>query len=154
MRNKCSRSILNVLIQSWHPNSGDQGLAIEQPHKSHNAPVPHPTMHYSEQNCAHFCPEQHFDVYGTGALWGVWIWSIFVNQFLSYFLNDFISSSTPYYVDEDIWNICWALYKWAFFCQAKNKKRYWPCRINGILPWMPSMRKDFNYLHHLNTEKW
>ena len=28
---------------------------------------------------------------------------------------------------------------------------YWQCKINGSLS---SMRKDFNYLHHLSMEKW
>ena len=28
---------------------------IDQSHKSHNAPVPYPMMHHSEQKCAHFC---------------------------------------------------------------------------------------------------
>ena len=42
---------------------------IDQPHKSHNAPVPYPTMHHSEQKCAHFCSEWCIVGYGTGALW-------------------------------------------------------------------------------------
>ena len=29
-------------------------LSIDQPHKSHDAPVPYPTMHHSEQKCANF----------------------------------------------------------------------------------------------------
>ena len=39
---------------------------------SHNAPVPHPTMHHSEQKCAHFCSEWCIVGYGTGALWDLW----------------------------------------------------------------------------------
>ena len=57
-------------------------------HKSHNAPVPYPTMHHSEQKCAHFCSEwciagyqELITVisswgYAIGALWDLWIWSI------------------------------------------------------------------------------
>ena len=32
-------------------------ITTDQIHKSHNAPVPYPTMHHSEQKCAHFCSE-------------------------------------------------------------------------------------------------
>ena len=42
---------------------------IDQFHKSHNAPVPYPRMHDSEQKCAHFCFEWCIVGYGTGALW-------------------------------------------------------------------------------------
>ena len=44
--------------------------------KSHNAPVPYPTMHHSEQKCAHFCSEWCIMGYGRGALWDLWDWSI------------------------------------------------------------------------------
>ena len=40
--------------------------------ESHNAPVPHPTVHHSEQKCAHFCSEWCIVGYGTGALWDLW----------------------------------------------------------------------------------
>ena len=46
---------------------------MDQFHKSHNAPVPYPTMHHSEQKCAHFCSEWCIVGYGTGALWDFWI---------------------------------------------------------------------------------
>ena len=45
-------------------------------HKSHSAPVPYPTMHHSEQKCAHFCSDWCILGYGTGALWDLWDWSI------------------------------------------------------------------------------
>ena len=38
-------------------------------HKSHNAPVPYPTMHQSEHKCSHFCSEWCIVGYGTGASW-------------------------------------------------------------------------------------
>ena len=38
-------------------------------HKSHNASVPCPTMHHSEQKCTHFCSEWCIVGYGTGELW-------------------------------------------------------------------------------------
>ena len=50
-------------------------VSVDQAHKSHNAPVPYPTMCHSEQKCAHFCSEWCIVGYGTGALWDLWIWS-------------------------------------------------------------------------------
>ena len=50
--------------------------SMDQFHKSHNAPVPYPTMHHSEQKCAHFCSEWCIVGYGTGALCDLWIRSI------------------------------------------------------------------------------
>ena len=46
-------------------------------HKSQNASVPYPTMHYSEQKCvhAHFCSELCIVGYGIGAFWDLWNWS-------------------------------------------------------------------------------
>ena len=40
-------------------------------HKFHN-----PTMHHSEQKCAHFCSEWCIVGFGTDALWDWWDWSI------------------------------------------------------------------------------
>ena len=37
---------------------------------------PYPTMHHSEQKCAHFCSEWCIVGYGTGALSELWIWPI------------------------------------------------------------------------------
>ena len=51
-------------------------VAIDYSHKSHNAPIPYPTTHHSEQKCAHFCSEWCIVGYGTGALWGLWDWYI------------------------------------------------------------------------------
>ena len=51
-------------------------LAIHLIHKSHNAPVPYPTMHHSEQKCAHFCSQWWIMGYGKGALWEMCDWSI------------------------------------------------------------------------------
>ena len=39
-------------------------------HKSHSAPCP--TMHQSEQKCAHFFSEWCIVRYGTGGLWYLW----------------------------------------------------------------------------------
>ena len=41
--------------------------AIDQIHKSHYAPVPYSTMHYSEQTCSHYFSEWCIVGYGTGA---------------------------------------------------------------------------------------
>ena len=49
---------------------------IDQFHKSQNAPVPYPTMLYSEQKCAHFCSEWSIVGYGTHASGDLWIRSI------------------------------------------------------------------------------
>ena len=42
---------------------------IDPADKSHNAPVPYPTMHHSEQKCAHFCSECCIVGYVTGSSW-------------------------------------------------------------------------------------
>ena len=39
-------------------------------HKSHNAPVPYPTMFHSEQKCADICSEWNILGYGTGKILG------------------------------------------------------------------------------------
>ena len=54
--------------------------SIVQSHKSHNAPIPCPTMHHSQQKCAHFCDKWCIVGYRTGALWDLWITST-VGQF-------------------------------------------------------------------------
>ena len=47
---------------------------IDPMHKSHNAPMPYPTMLHSEQKCAHFCSEWSIVGYGTGARWwDIWL---------------------------------------------------------------------------------
>ena len=50
--------------------------SIDQIHKSKNAPVPYPTMHHSEQKCAHFYSKWCIVGYGTGAFWDLWDQSI------------------------------------------------------------------------------
>ena len=48
---------------------------IDPIHKSHNAPVPYPTMHQScisqctISQCTHFCSDWYIVGYGTSALW-------------------------------------------------------------------------------------
>ena len=49
---------------------------IDQFHKSHNALIPYPTIHDSEQKCAHFSSEWCIVGYVTGALWDLWDWFI------------------------------------------------------------------------------
>ena len=51
-------------------------MAIDLIHKSQNAIVPYPTMHQSEQKCAHFCSECSIVGYRTGAVCDLWIRSI------------------------------------------------------------------------------
>ena len=64
------------LLNKKHPARKGLKAEIDQIHKSHNAPVPYPTMHHSEQKCAHFCSEWCIVGYGTGALWDLKDWSI------------------------------------------------------------------------------
>ena len=40
--------------------------------KPQDWPLPNPTMHHSEQKCAHFCSEWHIVKYGTAALWDLY----------------------------------------------------------------------------------
>ena len=80
--------ILNILychIHSFNSSSMDcfsqshreyLAYTIDLIQKSHNAPVPYPTMQHSEQKCAHFCSECCIVGYETGALWDFWNWSI------------------------------------------------------------------------------
>ena len=63
------------VLQFWNPtlwlNSPSVCLSlciIDHFRKSHKAPVPYPTMHHSEQKCAHFCSEWCIVGYGTGVL--------------------------------------------------------------------------------------
>ena len=46
-----------------------QTIMKDQSHKSHNVSVPYPTIHHSEQKCAHFCSEWCIVGYGISALW-------------------------------------------------------------------------------------
>ena len=55
-------------------------LRIAEIHKYHNAPVPYPTMHHSEQKCAHFCSEWCIVGCGTVASWNLWDWSYYLKQ--------------------------------------------------------------------------
>ena len=64
-------------ILSWPQCvKGNTGDAIDISHKSHNVPVPYPTIQHSEQKCAHCCSERCIVGYGTGALWDLWDCSI------------------------------------------------------------------------------
>ena len=68
----------NIMVESFfsactHINAL-MYTTMNQSHKSHNAPVPYPTIHHSE--CAHFCSEWCIVGYGTGALLDLWIRSI------------------------------------------------------------------------------
>ena len=51
----------------------EMGWRMDLLHKSHNVPGQYPTMHHSEQKCAHFCSELCILGYGTGTLWDLWI---------------------------------------------------------------------------------
>ena len=53
----------------WQAHCGYRFSLIR---KSHNLPVPIPTMLNSEQMCAHFCFEWSIVGYGTGTFWDLW----------------------------------------------------------------------------------
>ena len=65
---------LSSLNSLWVVNSDDNAkislslsvtlYSIDQSHKSHDALVPYPTIHHSEQKCSHFCSEWCIVVYG------------------------------------------------------------------------------------------
>ena len=46
-------------------------FGTEQSHKLHDATVPCPTIHHSEQICAHVCSEWCIVGYGTCELWNL-----------------------------------------------------------------------------------
>ena len=48
-------------------------------------------------------------------------------------------------------SIPWMLMTWRLESPGHQQPWYWLCRINRSLTFM---RKDFNYLHHLDVEKW
>ena len=64
---------LNAKREAHNPYSPH---TIDLINKFQNAPVPYPTMHYSEQKCAHFCSEWCIVGYRTGAFWDLWGYSI------------------------------------------------------------------------------
>ena len=68
---------------------------IDLIHKSQNAPVPYPTMLYSEQKCAHFCSEWSIVGYGIGAFWDLWKWSIAIFRSLLWIMHTYISGLFP-----------------------------------------------------------
>ena len=59
-------------LTSWWCNFN----LIDQIHKSHNTPVPYPTIQHSEQKYAHFCSECCIVGFRTDALWDLWEWSL------------------------------------------------------------------------------
>ena len=70
---------------------------IDQIPISYIVPVPYPTMHHSEQRCAHLCSEWGIVGYGTGALWNLWDWSVMnAVRTLLYFAVVFYKSISPY----------------------------------------------------------
>ena len=50
-------------------NNTDTDTDTDQSHKSHNAPVPCPTVRHSEQKCAHFCSEWCIAVFVKLVYW-------------------------------------------------------------------------------------
>ena len=59
---------MNMVMYKWLVWTSDVVIYVEM-HKSHNVPVPYPTMHHSEQKCAHFCSEWCIVEYEADALW-------------------------------------------------------------------------------------
>ena len=48
-------------------------------------------------------------------------------------------------------SISWLLMPWLLTSPAHQQPWYWLCRIGRFLSYL---RKDFNYLCHINVEKW
>ena len=70
---------------------------IDLIHKSQNAPIPYPTMLYSEQKCAHFYSEWSIVGYGTGAFWDLWNWSIAIFRSLLRIMQTYTSGLFPWH---------------------------------------------------------
>ena len=51
-----------------------------QSHKSHNAPVPYPTIHHFGTEMCILMFQWCIVGYGTGALWDLWDWSIWMSS--------------------------------------------------------------------------
>ena len=71
LANLCYFSVRNRSVRTF-----SYPVLIAHLTRSHNAPVPYPTMHHSEQKCSHFCSEWCIVGYGTYAFWDLWIRSI------------------------------------------------------------------------------
>ena len=48
-------------------------------------------------------------------------------------------------------SISWLLMPWLLASPGHQHPWYWPCRIGRSVPYL---RKDFNYLCHINVEEW
>ena len=68
----CQIAYVLLLSLSVLLDSCDKLTHLTYIHKSHDASVPYPAMHHSEQKCAHFCSEWCIVGYETGASWG-WV---------------------------------------------------------------------------------
>ena len=91
---------------------------IDQIQKSHNSPVPYPTMYHSKQKCSHFCSEWCIVGYiGQMHCWVLWDWSI-------------SSASQELCTRFAVCYILWYddVIKWKHF------PRYWPF-VRGIHRW-------------------
>ena len=90
---------------------------IDLIHKSHNAPVPYPTMHHSGQKCTHFCFELCIMGYTTGAWWDLWDWLIAFAFHSFIWLYELIEAEWRIYVSK-IWHH-WFRY-WLVACKAPS----------------------------------
>ena len=93
---------------------------IDKFHKLHNAPVPYPTMHHSDQKCAHFCPEWWIVGYGTGALWALWDCSFTVFSAKVYLLLPFSAKMWAF----QFINTLVVFYKWRLNQQTVIRSSY------------------------------
>ena len=124
-------------------------MSTDQFFKSHNALVPYPTMHHSEQKCAHFCSEWCIVGYGTGALWELWtrpidllvlklncivgygtgaLWELWIRS------TDFLVLKL--YHPSISRSILWLMMSWILVSPDHLQPLHWPgtwWRINGSL---------------------
>ena len=62
----------HVLWEFSFFDTNELELTIDLISKYHNVPVPYPTMHHSEQKCAHFCSEWCIVGRRTSGRWYLW----------------------------------------------------------------------------------
>ena len=149
-------NILILFVRSLKIRFHTNFIATDQSPKFHNAPVPYPTMHESEQKCVHSCSELYNVRYGTDALWYLWDWPIRMVHF-NKLLLEFLSATLPslqlktkwvngephqssvpntckhrydYCSPVDLWYWCCVYFAWPWFSTL-----YFVTIIQWLWPW-------------------
>ena len=66
--------INNIIIIQRIPLFYDSNMIIDQTHKSHSSPVPHPIIYHLKHRCAHFCLNNA--LWNMEQVWDLLIWTI------------------------------------------------------------------------------